>query len=203
MTTMQRFSELTGCRRKSLLMALASLLQLALAAAAYVGHWPISDWSLGLLTGCSVGGIFAAALLWFMPDTSDAVPRELSRRYVREFTPAMLGYVAVMLVWKRLLGAVQMPLLRVLIALLPALLLVWIMRAFVRYVRDCDELQRRIELESGAVAALLMSTAYMTLGFLQTADLINIPSKVAMLWVFPALCFSYGLAKVVIARRYA
>jgi hypothetical protein len=199
---MQRFSELTGCRRKSLLTGLASLLALALAAAAHLGHWPISDWSLGLLTGFGVGGIFAAALLWFMPDTSDAVPRELSRRYLRDIAPAMVGYVAVMLVWKRLLGAVELPLLRVLIALLPAFLLVWMMRAFVRYVRDCDEMQRRIELESGAVAALVLCTGYMTLGFLQTAALINIPATVAMLWVFPALCFSYGLVKVVIARRY-
>lgn len=200
---MQRFLTLAPCRRKSLLVALGSLMALSLAGAAHAGHWPISDWLLGLLTGFGAGGLFAAALLWFMPDSSDAVPRELSRRYLRDITPAMIGYIAVMLVWKRLLGAVQMPLLRVLIALLPALLLVWIMRALVRYVRDCDELQRRIELESGAVAALMLCIVYMTLGFLQTAALIDIPSKVAMLWVFPSLCFSYGLAKVFIGRRYA
>ncbi len=175
---------------------------LALAGASKVFQWPLGDTTLGLISGFGVGGIFAAVLFWFMPDTSDAVPKALSRRYMREFVPAMAGYIAVMLVWKRMLGALEMPLLRVLIALLPALLLVWIMRAFVRYVRDCDELQRRIELESGAAAALLMSAAYMTLGFLQTAELIDIPSKLAMLWVFPSLCFSYGVAKVFIARRY-
>ena len=199
---MQSYLALAPSRRKSVLTALASLAQLALAAAANAGQWPLSDWSLGLLTGVGAGGLFAAALLWFMPDTSDAVPSALSRRYVREFTPAMIAYVAVMLVWKRLLEAVEMPMLRLLIALVPAVLLVWIMRAVVRYVRDCDEMQRRIEVESGAVAALMVCTGYMTLGFLQTAELIDIPSKIAMLWVFPALCFSYGLAKVVIARRY-
>ena len=199
---MTALSALPACRRKALTVAAASLALLALAVVARAGQWPLGDHLLGLLTGLGAGGFFAAGLLWFMPDTSDAAPSALSRRYLREFTPAMAGYVAVMLVWKPLLGAVQMPLLRMLIALLPALLLIWIMRAFVRYVRDSDELQRRIELESGAVAALLLCTAYMTLGFLQTAELIDIPSKVAMLWVFPGLCFSYGLAKVVIARRY-
>ena len=42
----------------------------------------------------------------------------------------------------------------------------------------------------------------MAAGFLQTAELIDVPSKVAMLWVFPALCLTYGIAKVFIARRY-
>ena len=70
---MQRFLALAPCRRKSLLVALASLMALALAGTAHVGHWPISDWLLGLLTGFGAGGSFAAALLWFMPDNSDAV----------------------------------------------------------------------------------------------------------------------------------
>lgn len=194
---------LPTCRKKALLVMAAAIACIALAAGARLGQWPVSVKVIGLLSGLGVGGVLAAALLWFMPDASDSAPKALTRRYLREFIPPMLGYVAVMLVWKRLLDAVDATALRVLIALFPALLLVWIMRAFVRYVRDSDEMQRRIELESGAIAALILSTVYMTLGFLQTADLIQIPAKVAMLWVFPTLCFCYGVAKVVIARRYA
>jgi hypothetical protein len=124
------------------------------------------------------------------------------RRYPREFMPAMAGYNAVMMLWKQMLGLVQAPWLRLLVALLPALLVLWVMRAFVRFVRDSDELQRRIELESGAVAALLISAGYMAAGFVQMAGLIEVPAKLAMLWVFPSLCFTYGAAKVFIARRY-
>jgi len=76
------------------------------------------------------------------------------------------------------------------------------MRAFVRFVRDSDEMQRRIELESGAVGALLVSAGFLAAGFLQSAKLIDVPSSVAMLWVFPMLCFTYGIAKVFISRRY-
>jgi hypothetical protein len=47
------------------------------------------------------------------------------------------------------------------LALFPALLVCWVMRAFVRYVRDSDEMQRRIELESGAIAALLVRAGYL------------------------------------------
>jgi hypothetical protein len=77
-----------------------------------------------------------------------------------------------------------------------------VLRAFVRYVRDSDEMQRRIELESGAIAGLLVSATYLAAGFLQSADLIAIPAKVAMLWVFPALCMFYGVTKVIVSRHY-
>ena len=193
---------LSTCRRKALLFFGLGLVFIGMAWAAHALAVPISDRLLGILAGFGAGAVFSAVLLWFMPDTGGGMPKSLLRRYYREFIPAMAAYIAVMLVWKKLLGWVDAPALRVLVALLPALLVVWIMRAFVRYVRDSDEMQRRIELESGAAAALIVSAGYMALGFLQTADLIDIPSKVAMLWVFPALCFSYGIAKVVIARRY-
>jgi hypothetical protein len=190
------------CRRKALWMLAASLALLVLAWAAMEPRWDLGARLVGFFTGMGVGGIFAAALLWFSPDMSDAVPKSLLRRYYRDMGWAMGAYVAVMLVWKRLLDMVGATWLRVLVALFPALLVVWVMRAFVRYVRDSDEMQRRIELESGSVAALLVSAGYMAAGFLQTADLIAIPAKVAMLWVFPALCFTYGIAKVFISRRY-
>ena len=193
---------LPNCRRKAVLALGLGLACLALAWIAHAGHWPIDDRSLGLLTGIGAGAVFSAALLWFMPDTSGSAPKALIRRYYREFIPAMAAYVAVMLVWKRLLDWVQIPALRVLVALLPALLVIWVMRAFVRFVRDSDEMQRRIELESGAVSALLVSAGFLAAGFLQSAKLIDVPSSVAMVWVFPMLCLTYGIAKVFIARRY-
>lgn len=193
---------LPTCRRKALfaLAGGAGLMALAWTANALAWGWP--DRILGLVTGLGVGLWFAAALLWFTPDMSDAVPKRLSRRYQREVWPAMTAYVLSMLVWKRVLGMVDATWLKAVVALAPALFVLWVMRAFVRYVRDSDEMQRRIELESGSIAGLLVSGLYLALGFLQTADLIDIPSKVAMIWVFPLLCMVYGIAKIFIARRY-
>jgi len=194
---------LSTCRRRALL-ALAASLVLGLASwAGLSGLLAMSERLSGLFAGLAVGLGFAAALLWFSPDMSDAVSKRLSRRYQREMWPAMGAYVAVMLVWKRLLGLVEATWLRVLVALLPALLVLWVMRAFVRYVNDSDEMQRRIELESGSIAALLVSAIYLGAGLLQTAGLIDVPSKVAMIWVFPMLCIGYGITKVVISRRFA
>ena len=190
-----------NCRRNALWMLAASLASLGLAWAGYAsGH--LSDHLSGFFTGMGAGGLFAAALLWWSPDMSDAVPKSALRRYQRDMAMAMSGYVAVMLVWKPLLRAADATWLRVAIALLPAALMMWILRAFVRFVRDCDELHRRIELESGSIAALLVSAGYMTAGFLQSAELIAVPASVAMLMVFPAICLTYAATKVGIARRY-
>ena len=193
---------LSNCRRRSLYCVAAGAALLAGAWTIHQAGWPIRDHTLGLLVGMGVGLWFAAALLWFSPDMTDAVPKRLARRYQREMWPAMTAYVLVMLAWRRVLDLADATWLKVLIALFPALLVLWVMRAFVRYVRDSDEMQRRIELESGAVAGLVVSGIYLAAGFLQTAGLIDIPSKVAMIWVFPMLCLVYGIAKIVNARRY-
>ena len=191
-----------NCRRRALYCLAGGSILLAGAWTAHAAAWAIRDHTLGLLVGMGVGLWFAAALLWFSPDMTDAVPKRLARRYQREMWPAMTAYVLVMLAWRRVLDLADATWLKVLIALFPALLVLWVMRAFVRYVRDSDEMQRRIELESGAVAGLVVSGIYLAAGFLQTAGLIDIPSKVAMIWVFPMLCLVYGIAKIVNARRY-
>ncbi|MFT3807891.1 hypothetical protein [Arenimonas sp.] len=193
---------MTACRRKALWLLLAALACLGLPSLSAALGWPLADMTRGLWVGLGVGGIIGALLVWWLPDMSDSVPRALSRRYLRELMPAMGVYVGVMLVWRRLLGMVDAAWLRVVVALLPVLLVAWVMRAFVRYVRDSDEMQRRIELESGAIAALLLSGGYMAAGFLQTAAIIDVSAKVAMLWVFPLLSVLYGVVKVFIARRY-
>lgn len=194
---------MSGYRRGAIV---ALCIGLALLLAGVAGHWlwRLDDYWFGLLMGCGTGALIAAVMMWWTPGSlRDSAPPALARRYYREFFPPMAVYVVVMMVWKHLLDAVDARWLRLLIALLPALLVVLVIRAMARYVRDSDELQRRIELESVAIAAGLVCGGYMTAGFLQSAGLIAVPAVVAMLWVFPALCATYGFTKIVIARRYA
>jgi len=192
---------LPTCRRKALWMLAVAVAGFALSAA---GHWVFGwrDYVVGFFFGAGLAGLLAAPMLWFLPDMSDAVPKKLARRYQRDVGIAMSLYVGIMLFWKHLLDRIDATWLRVLVALAPALLICWVLRAFVIYVRDSDEMQRRIELESVAIAAMLMSAIYLAAGFLQSADLIAVPAKVAMLWVFPSLCLLYGVAKVFVSRRY-
>ena len=123
-------------------------------------------------------------------------------RYLREFMPAMAGYVLTLFLSIWLLKLVDEPGLRALIALMPVPAIGLALRAIIRYIRDVDELQQRIELEAVSFAAAFVSILYIAGGFLQLAKVIDIPSGVAMIWVFPLVCFSYGMAKMVVARRY-
>ena len=75
-------------------------------------------------------------------------------------------------------------------------------RAIARYIRDSDELQRRIELEAVSTSTALVALLYLTAGLLQMAKVIELPAGPAMFWVFPLVCLGYGVAKGIIAWRY-
>jgi hypothetical protein len=125
------------------------------------------------------------------------------RRYLREFIPAMAGYIGL------ILGSVYWLKLghpsgywRPLIALLPVLPIVLVMRAMVRVIRDSDELERRIELEAVAISAMMVGMVFFSGGLLASADVISLTGESVAIWVLPALCGTYGLAKCWAIRRY-
>lgn len=155
-----------------------------------------------LLSCLGIVALLLGSKLRWSNDMASA-PRALRQRYMREFIPPMLAYAVVMFFWKPLLASVELTWLRAVIAVLPATLVLVALRSIMRYVRDSDELQRRIELESIAIAAGFTSAAYLTAGFLQTAKLIAVHGSTAMLMVFPSICLAYSLARLVISRRYA
>jgi len=154
--------------------------------------------ALGVL---AVALLLAATLQWGRQQEAEAMGR-IGRRYAREVTLGMGAYVVVLLASLLALKRVDDAALRVLLAVAPVLPIALVLRAMVRYVRDSDELQRRIELESVSIASALVSLLYMTGGFLQSANVIAIPAAQAMLWVFPLTCLVYGVAKLVVGRRY-
>jgi hypothetical protein len=157
----------------------------------------------GVLVGIGLGLAFAALVAWQMPEACDAAPAALRRRYAQEMARAMGAYIIVLVVSLFLLRSLELaPLPRTLVALLPVPPIAMTLRAMIRYIRDADEMQQRIELEAVSLATAVVALGYMTGGFLQLAEVIDVPSGVAMLWVFPLLCIGYGLAKVVVSRRY-
>ena len=169
----------------------------------YASPWPVPDSASGALYGIAASCLFGALLRWRMPDACDTGTPALRSRYLREVLPAMAGYVVTLFlsVWLLKRG-IDEPGLRALVALLPVPAIGMALRAIIRYIRDVDELQQRIELESVSFAAAFISLLYIAGGFLQLAKVIDIPSGVAMIWVFPLVCLSYGFAKMVVARRF-
>lgn len=193
---------MTRTRRRALGLLGLSLLAIGIAWLASVRDWPLDDTWVGMLAGFGAGGVFAALLLWWSPPACDVGIPALRRRYLREFLPPMLGYVLALFASLWLLKRVDEPWLRAVVALLPLPPIVFAMRAIVRYIRDTDELQRRIELEAVSIATALVSLLYLGAGFLQSAKVIDIPASAAMIWVFPLVCLSYGVIKTVVSRRY-
>ncbi|GAB3345316.1 hypothetical protein [Lysobacter tyrosinilyticus] len=192
-----------SCKLAAIALFCVCLLLWGLAAGTTWLGWPIHPRVIRTGLGVTAGVLLASAMLWFSPgNIRDMATPALTRRYYREFGPPMLAYVVVMLGWKRVLAAVDASWLRALVALLPVLLMALVIRALARYVRDSDEMQRRIELESVSLAAGLVGIGYMAAGSLQGAKLITTDAAAAMLGVFPALCVCYGFIRIVIARRY-
>lgn len=165
--------------------------------------WPVPEILSGFLYGVAVGCFFGALLRWRLPAPCDTGTPALRSRYMREFMPAMAAYVITLFASVWLLKHVDEPGLRAVVALLPVPAIGMAMRAIVRYIRDADELQRRIELEAVSIATACVSLAYLAGGFLQSAKVIDIAATVAMIWVFPLVCLIYGVAKVAVSRRYS
>lgn len=137
-----------------------------------------------------------------LPSTCDSSTPALRRRYLREFLPSMLAYVLLVFASVWLLKHIEAPWLRAVVALLPVPPIALALRAIMRHIRDADELQRRIELEAVSIATACVSLAYLAGGFLQAAKVIDIPAADAMIWMFPLVCLTYGVAKLAVARRF-
>ena len=194
-------------RRWMWIFVAIGLAALGLAGAGrWLLHWPVD--AVGMWVGIGAGYLLGAALFllvprWWRQHCDEMYAQPASRRYLRALWPIMIGYslTLFMSIWLVKRGIESVPL-RAVVAVLPALAIALLMRAALRYLREIDELQRRIETESIGIASLLVSLLYFAGGLLQKAKVIDVDAAAAMIWVFPLLCASYGIAKMVLTRRY-
>ncbi len=92
-------------------------------------------------------------------------------------------------------------LLRTLLALLPALPIVAVMVVMARRMLHSDELEQRIHMGALGVATAIVCVASLVGGFLAAAHVVALGGDI-LIWVFPLVCFSYGVMRWVLARRY-
>ena len=194
-------------RRWMWMFVFIGLAALALAAAGrWLLRWP--DDTVGMWTGIGAGYLLGAALFlllprWWRQHCDEMYAQPAGRRYLRALWPIMAGYSLTLFlsIWLVKRGIDSVPL-RAVVAVLPALAIALLMRAALRYLREIDELQRRLETEAIGIASLLLSLLYFAGGLLQKAKVIDVDPAAAMIWVFPLLCLIYGVAKMVLTRRY-
>lgn len=125
-----------------------------------------------------------------------------ARRYAYECIAAMAAYAIVLTLCVFALRGVEATLPRAMLALLPAVPILYFARAMLRFVRDSDELQRRIQLEAFALAALALCLIAFPLGMLVQAGVLAVPAGLALILVAPAFCALYGTCAGLVARRY-
>jgi predicted DCC family thiol-disulfide oxidoreductase YuxK len=194
-------------RRFMWIFAAIGLGALALAGAGqFLLAWP--DGVVGMWTGIGAGYLLGAAMFLLMPrwwrsHCDDMYAQAAGRRYLAALWPAMVVYSLTLFASIYLIrrGIESVPL-RAVVAVLPVLPIGWVMLAALRYLREVDELQRRIETEAIGAASLLVSLLYFAGGMLQKAEVFDLDAGIAMIWVFPLLCATYGIAKMILTRRY-
>lgn len=128
--------------------------------------------------------------------------KTLSRRYFREFGTAILAYTVLLPAAFWALRHAEPAWARMALSLLPVLAIAMAGRAILRFVRDSDEMQRRIQLEAFALAALVLGVGSFALGMLVKADVLAFDGTALML-VLPAYVLLYALFALLAARRYA
>ena len=92
---------------------------------------------------------------------------------------------------------------RVVAALAPVLALAWMFAIYLRFLRECDELEKRIELDALAWAAGITLHAVMTALLLLDAHLVAWPPKEVAGGLGLILLSSYALIRSWLHRRYA
>jgi len=127
--------------------------------------------------------------------------RPVNRRYLVEFLSAMAAYTVVMVtVWPWAVGQPSTGA-RLVGAIAPMIPLLFAARALVRRVLGGDELEQRVQLVAAAVAAGVVGLGTMTLGFLASARVVEVPGQ-AFTLVLPALIMVWGLTLGLVSRRY-
>lgn len=121
-----------------------------------------------------------------------------NRRYAVEFAISMIAYMVILVVSMNAINHGVTPQLKWVFALLPLVPIAFVFAAVVRYVGSIDELQRRILIESLALAAGVTALLGITYGFLEVAGL----PRLSAWWAYAAVMVAWIISQPFVARRY-
>lgn len=125
--------------------------------------------------------------------------KRLAGRYLKELFAAMAAYAILLVVSLSLLGRFELPQFgRVLLALLPAIPVVFVVLAIGRLLQGSDEMQQRVHLQAAALAAALTGIVTFSYGFLELVGFPNMPTFL----VFPLLVVFWGLGQFIFRQGY-
>jgi hypothetical protein len=128
--------------------------------------------------------------------------RLTDRQYQRHVSVTMLIYVAAMvLVWPLARSTPELGL-KIALAAVPALPMLYVIGLMARKVAQSDEFEQRIHLVALGVASAVLAALSLLGGLLAAAGAVPLDGSI-LIWVFPLMMVSYGLTRWwVITRRY-
>lgn len=127
------------------------------------------------------------------------VEKKTTRQYFKEFGLSMLAYVVMLPVSLAIIQSHPDVWWRYPVALAPVIPLIFALLAFLRFFRNMDELQQRIQLEALAVAVGVTVIVTVSYGFLENVGFPHI----SMIWVTPLLVATWGISAAIASRRYS
>jgi hypothetical protein len=110
-------------------------------------------------------------------------------------------YSAFMLFAWPLLDSTTNVLLKVLLALLPVVPMVYLIALVARGIQTSDEFEQRTHLIALGVATAVISVLGLIGGFLSMAGVVKLGGS-ALMWVFPVIMWTYSVTRWYVLRRY-
>lgn len=180
------------------LLAIAGAIAAGAGVVLGAAGWLLAWHSLAYVGLASLG----TGIVWLVCArfTHTEALRPVHRRYLREFFPAIAAYVVLLFIAIALLDFVHSTALTIVVALLPVLPMVWLMRAVMHFLMDSDELEQKQQLQAIAIAAMCVGLLSFAAAFLRRADVL--PLDNALMWVLPAMFAIYGIAMAWLRRGY-
>jgi hypothetical protein len=133
-----------------------------------------------------------------MNQTSTNPTTAACRRYQRQLFLMTVAYLVVLFAAVEILKHVPVGPLRYVIALAPLVPVALLVPIVVRYFRETDEFERRLQTESLAIAAGVTAMLSVTYGFLEVGGL---PHPSAW-WTWCILMISWAIARPIVGRFY-
>jgi hypothetical protein len=126
--------------------------------------------------------------------------KEAARRYRRDMALAGFLYAVFVTIAALAINGLELPPWSViLLSLMPVAPALMMLRAYLVFTRAMDEFQRRVQGEAIIIASAVVVFGSFAYGFLEEwADFPHVP----MIWIFPVFSFVFGIAHLLIWRRY-
>ncbi|MGN2248745.1 hypothetical protein ACFWZ1_01565 [Frateuria sp. GZRe14] len=122
------------------------------------------------------------------------MPRFNESRYRSQLSVAMVAYMAAMLlVWPLSRTAASVPL-KVMLAVVPVLPMLFVIGLLARRIGTSDEFEQRVHLVALGASTALLGALSLVGGFLAAAGVLRLDGSI-LIWVFPVTMIGYGIAR--------